>query len=140
MNIILKHTISVKDYNDIRKSVDWTPLPEIQAQRGIDNTYYLTAAVYNDKVVGMARIISDGGYVAYIADVIVLPSFQGNGIGKMIMNDIINFIKTDLAKDNAVMIALLAAHGKEKFYETFGFITRPNNEIGSGMSQWMHLD
>jgi hypothetical protein len=34
------------------------------------------------------------------------------------------------------MINLMAARGKEGFYKKFGFIERPNDEKGAGMSQW----
>jgi len=34
----------------------------------------------------MARVVGDGGLVFYIQDVIVVSSFQGQGIGKMLMD------------------------------------------------------
>jgi GNAT superfamily N-acetyltransferase len=139
MNIQLKHHITVTQYNDIRKSVDWLTLPEVQAERGLKNTYYLVAAVHEDKAIGMARVISDGGYVVYISDVIVNPAYQGFGIGKLMMEDIMNFLKTDIAKEYPVMINLMAAFGKENFYEKFGFKVRPSVDTGAGMFQWLNL-
>jgi hypothetical protein len=37
------------------------------------------------------------------------------------------------ANNNSV-IGLMSAKGKEKFYEKFGFINRPNENLGSGMT------
>lgn len=134
MSIKLVHTISVEDYNNLRYKVGWRILNNEQAQRGIDNTYYLVVAIKDEKTVGLARVISDGGYIAFIADVIVDPDNQGQGIGRILVEDALAFIETHLAKDGLmVMVNLMAAQGKEKFYEKCGFQIRPNDEAGAGM-------
>lgn len=137
MEIELKHSLNVIDYNEIRKSVKWEELPIDQARRGLQNTYYLTAAIHNGQPIGMARLISDGGYVAYLADVIVKPEFQGQGIGKIILEDMMNYIRNTLSQGDQVMVILVAAKGKEEFYEKFGFINRPNEQFGAGMTLWV---
>ncbi len=139
MNITLNHTISVKDYNMLREAVHWNTLEEAQAKRGIDNTYYLVSALDGDKTVGMARLISDGGYVAYLADVIVLPEYHGSGIGSLMMEDVMKFIKDVLSAGLPVMVNLMSAAGREGFYEQFGFVKRPTEEVGAGMFQWINL-
>ncbi len=140
MNIILNHTISVNDYNTLRKAVNWLTLEEAQARRGIKNTYYLVAAVDGDKTVGMARVISDGGYVVYIADVIVIPEYQGKGIGRFIMEDVMKYIYEVISNGAPVMVNLMSAFNRESFYEQFGFVKRPTSDAGAGMFQWVNLD
>ncbi len=137
MNIELKHSLTVEEYNALRLSVDWKEIPEEQAKRGLSNTYYLTAAVLNGETIGLARVISDGGYVAYIADVIVNQEYQGKGVGRMILNDVMDYIKNVLSRGETVMVILVAAKGKEEFYEKFGFIKRPNEQYGAGMTLWL---
>lgn len=137
MNIELKHSLTVEEYNALRRSVSWKELPEEQAKRGLSNTYYLTAAVLNGETIGLARVISDGGYVAYIADVIVNQEYQGKGVGRMILNDVMDYIKNVLSRGETVMVILVAAKGKEEFYEKFGFIKRPNEQYGAGMTLWL---
>lgn len=137
MNIELKHSLTVEEYNALRLSVDWKEIPEEQAERGLSNTYYLTAAVLNGETIGLARVISDGGYVAYIADVIVNQEYQGKGVGRMILNDVMDYIKNVLSGGETVMVILVAAKGKEEFYEKFGFIKRPNEQYGAGMTLWL---
>ncbi len=85
----------------------------------------------------MARVISDGGYVALIADVIVMPEFQGMGIGKTIMKMVMEYFSGILEEGDKIFINLMAAKGRESFYKQFGFIERPNDELGSGMTQWL---
>jgi ribosomal protein S18 acetylase RimI-like enzyme len=140
MDIKLVNSISVEDYNNIRESVGWLTLEVNQAKRGIDNTFYLVCAMDGEKPIGLARLISDGGYVAYISDVIVSPKYQGNGIGQMMLENLMDFIRNELSGGEPVMVNLMSAFDKELFYEKFGFIKRPNDSVGAGMFQWINLD
>lgn len=59
------------------------------------------------KTVGMARMVTDSGYIAIIVDVIVLPEFQGKGIGKMMMNMVMKCIKNNLAEGEGIFVNLI---------------------------------
>jgi len=87
--------------------------------------------------VGMARVIIDYGYIVYIADVIVRPDYQGMGIGRALMSKVKAYIDENIAPGQGKFISLMAAPGKESFYEKYGFIKRPNDTLGCGMTQWM---
>lgn len=89
------------------------------------------------KTVACARLISDGGYVRYLADVIVRPEFQGQGIGKTMIRMILRHIRESLEPGERAMTFLMAAKGRESFYRPLGFRDRPNSESGAGMSQWI---
>ena len=52
------------------------------------------------------------------------------------MEKLLEEIKGSLKPGYKVMISLLAAKGKEEFYNKFGFISRPNEGFGCGMHQW----
>ncbi len=132
--ITYENDITVEDYNMLRSSVSWFVLDEEQAANGIRNTTFLLRAVYNNKTVGMARLISDGGYMALIADVIVMPEYQGQGIGKYMMKQILFYVKSGLKEGQTVYVNLMAAKGMERFYERFGFWLRPQEFTGSGMT------
>lgn len=77
------------------------------------------------------------GYVVIITDVIILPEYQGSGIGKCLMQDMMNYIHTNLKEGQSVLINLMAAKDKELFYERFGFEQRPTGTLGAGMTQWV---
>ena len=81
----------------------------------------------DDKAVGVARLLWDGGYIAFLSDVIVDPEYQRQGIGKNLVESIIGRIKADMKPGYKVKICLLAAKGKEPFYEKLGFAERPAN-------------
>ena len=63
------NNISVEDYNALRKSVNWINVTEKRAAIALKNSFYLCVAVCDNKPVGMARIVSDGGYTYFITDV-----------------------------------------------------------------------
>ncbi|NJD01997.1 MAG: GNAT family N-acetyltransferase [Ruminiclostridium sp.] len=131
------NSISVTDYKHLCKSVGWKELATKQAQTGISNSSYIVSAVNGDKTVGMARVVSDGGYVAIIVDVVVLPEFQGKGIGKTMMNMVMEHISSSIAEGEGVSVILMAAKNKESFYKQFGFSERPDEKFGPGMTQWI---
>ena len=137
MIIDYKHDISVEDYNLLRKSVGWTKVDNTQAQAGINNSLYLVTAVHMNKTIGLSRVVSDGGYIAIIEDVIVLPDYQGIGVGKCLLQKVMEFFNGNLKEGEAVFINLMSEKGKESFYKQFGFTQRPNETLGSGMTQWI---
>ena len=137
MEIKYVNEISVADYNYLRKISGWNEIEEKQALTGIQNSAFLISALHNDKTVGLARVVSDGGYVVVIVDVIVLPEYQGKGIGKTMMEKVMEYINNSLQEGQRVMVNLMSAKGRESFYSQFGFETRPNEKLGAGMSQWI---
>ena len=75
----------------------------------------------------------DSGTDAYITDVIVDPKFQGFGVGKMLIENVLEFIKNNSQKGTKVACSLYANKGKENFYGKFGFEKLPNEKYGYGM-------
>jgi len=137
MIIDYKYDISVEDYNFLRKSVGWKEINITQAQIGISNSLYLITAIHMNKTIGLVRVVGDGGYVAIIVDVIVLPNYQGKGIGKSLIQKIMEFINNDMLEGQSIFVNLMSAKGRESFYKQFGFTERPNEIMGCGMTQWI---
>jgi len=72
--------------------------------------------VYSDKtLIGVGRALADGLDCSYICDVSIHPDYQGKGIGKDIVNKLI-----ELSKSHNKII-LYANPGKEQFYSKLGF-------------------
>ena len=75
----------------------------------------MTVFAWDDgRLVGFGRVISDGVYQAAVYDMAVIPEYQRQGIGTMIMQNILNKISN-------CNIILYAAIGKEGFYSTLDF-------------------
>ena len=137
MNITYTNSVSVKDYTLLRASAGWRALHPEQAKAGIDGSAFLVAALDGEKTVGVARLIWDGGYGALIKDVLVLPDYQGKGIGKEMVNRIIGFLESQLKPGYGISVDLVAAKGKEGFYKQFGFTELQNERKGTGMELWL---
>ena len=135
MNITYINTISVEDCNRLRDSAGWPQVHPDQLETGLKNSAFIVAAKDGENTVGMARLVSDGGHVVFIVDVLVLPEYQRKGIGKTMMGKIMEYVHGKLKNGYFIQVDLMAAKSKEKFYEEFGFIKRPNENYGSGMTQ-----
>ena len=135
MNITYTNTISAEDCNKLRNSAGWPQMHPDQIKTGLKNSAFIIVAKDGENTVGMARLVSDGGYVVFIVDVLVLPEYQRKGIGKTMMKKIMEYIRGNLKGDYCIQVDLMAAKGKERFYEEFGFIKRPDDNYGCGMTQ-----
>ena len=138
MNITYTNTLTPVEYNTLRAAVGWQVIEDSLAARGLGNTAYLVCARDGEKAIGMARIITDYGYIVHIADVIVLPDYQGKGLGREIMSRIMAYINDNIAPGEYKIVSLMSAKGKEPFYEKFGLNRRPTDDLGCGMS--IHLN
>ncbi|MCI8647535.1 MAG: GNAT family N-acetyltransferase [Firmicutes bacterium] len=136
--IVYKSEIPAEAYNNMRLAVGWKGLDLAQAERGLKNSAYLTAAWDDDTPVGMARVISDGGYMTLIVDVMVLPAYQGRGIGRQLLTNINEWLDSLGREGLCIMVNLMATTGNEGFYEKFGFEVRPNDRMGAGMVRWIN--
>lgn len=133
--IEFKKDITFEEYNELRRLVGWGTISERQFNTSIPNSRFITVGKSDGKTVSMARAVGDGGYHLLIVDVIVHPDFQGQGIGKEMLSQLMDFVKNGyVEKGETTMVSLLSAKGKEPFYEKMGFMRRPNDERGAGMS------
>ena len=135
----LTNTIDPQDYLNMRDAVGWTKFAIEQATEGLKNSI-IWCIRDQGRPVALGRIVTDHGYIVYIADIIVLPEYQGQGLGRQIMENIMNYIKAQLKPGYRIMAVLVSAKGKEAFYEKFGFIKRPDESFGPGMHQWLTIE
>lgn len=68
------------------------------------------------RLVGAGRALADGADCAYLCDIAVLPSHQGTGVGKAIVERLV------AASRGHRKIILYAVPGREPFYRRFGFL------------------
>lgn len=134
---IYREGIDPAAYQQLRALAGWKQLPDRQARAGIAGSEYTVSAMVGGHTVGMARLVGDGGYVAYIGDVIVHPDWRGRGIAKTMLSMITEYIQRNMQPGDKTFVCLLAAHGREPLYEALGFENRPNGTDGAGMSMWL---
>jgi GNAT superfamily N-acetyltransferase len=120
------------EYNRLRAAVGWGTHALPVVTRALSHSLYGVCAFVDGALVGMARVIGDGGLVFYIQDVVVLPDYQGQGIGAGLMEAVMQYIQAHACRNS--VIGLMSAKGKEDFYRRYGFTARPNERLGSGMT------
>jgi GNAT superfamily N-acetyltransferase len=116
------------EYSNKKESIDWeeaaivferAPLgarrrdPE-QLRRAFASSYTVIFVFDADRLVGLGRALCDGEYQAAIYDMVLLPQYQGKGIGK----EMLNRLCAQLPVEN---IILYAVPGREGFYKKCGF-------------------
>ncbi len=117
MEVDIKQTCAGVDWTAVSETLKTVGMAydEPDVHRRAFEASHTTVFVYHaNQLIGFGRAISDGVYQAAVYDCAVLPEFQGQGIGKTIMKNILPRI----AHCNVI---LYAAPGKEGFYQTHGF-------------------
>ena len=133
----LRKNITVADYNDLRRSVDFIEIRPNRAETALANALYKVIAYDGDRPMGMTRVVGDGGYVYFICDVIVRPECQSQGLGRRLIENTLHWLESQVEPGETIMVNLMSAMGKEDFYEKLGFHTRPFGNHGAGMSRWI---
>lgn len=133
MILIKENVNSVKEFNYLYDAVGWGSYDEKVSKKALANTMYSVSVYDDDKIIGYGRIIGDGICFLYIHDIIVTPKYQNKKIGSQIMNKLLEKVNQIKLENPYVRVYLGASKGKEKFYERFGFITREDANLGSGM-------
>lgn len=133
---IVKRAATVDEFMEMRKSIGWGCRDREVLVVALANSLFSVCAVKRDEIVGFGRLIGDSGFTFYVQDVMVKPAYQGQGIGKKIVSEIVEFVRENY--NDCSMLCLMAAKGKEPFYRQFGFIERPNETYGAGMIQYIY--
>lgn len=85
------------------------------------HTLFRVSVFDGGRIVAMARMIGDLGLDYYIKDVIVRPEYQKQGIGKMMIVELLKFVRQNGVPDTDIFVELCAMPDKISFYEQFGF-------------------
>jgi len=109
MNITYTNTLTSEEYNDIRASAGFKVIESSLAINGIKNSAFIVCARDGGKAIGMTRVITDYSHMVYIADVVVRPEYQGKGIGRQIMERVMDYINENIAPGQSKFISLVTA-------------------------------
>ena len=129
----IEHIPSAEEFNYLTNSVGWGIRKNNIVDESLKNTLYSLCVYDDDKLIGYRRIIGDKTIFLYIQDIMVVPEYQSKHIGTGIMKNLLKKINGYKKINPNIRTYLGASKGKESFYEKFGFISRPNENLGSGM-------
>lgn len=133
--MIEENTLTYNEYVDIINTIGWKCPSKRLLEKGLKSSLTVKY-IDNGQTVGMARLITDYGYMGLIADVMVKPEYQGKGIGKKLITNLISQANKSLEDGEQMMIQLLVATGKVDFYKKFGFKEK-KEVVDAGMYMWL---
>jgi ribosomal protein S18 acetylase RimI-like enzyme len=120
---------NIDDYYSLYLATGWDDMLNVSKrdlELAIEKSYLSVCVYEQSELVGFGRIISDGQIYAAIYDVIVKEGHRNQGIGSKIVQHLVK--KCQLQKIRS--IHLFAAKGTEHFYNSLGFVARPNDAPG----------
>ncbi|MEG3342925.1 GNAT family N-acetyltransferase [Streptococcus suis] len=104
---------------DLYASVDWTGYtsrPEM-LEKALEHSLLVLAAFDGDRLVGLLRAVGDGYSIIFIQDILVLPAYQRQGIGRHLLEQAVTHFpgiyQLHLLTDNT--------EKTRSFYEELGF-------------------
>jgi len=116
---IIERPPTVTEHKELWEAVGWGSVNIEMTAASIANSVYSLVVLSEGQPIGMGRIVGDGAMYYYIQDVAVLPEHQNKGIGNEIVEKLLAYIHNHCK--GAPFVGLFAAHGKDAFYERFGF-------------------
>ncbi len=108
---------TIEEYRSLRQKAGLAPREYEAAKVGLRNSLFSVVVKEGDKMIGMGRIVGDGGCHVQITDIAVDPSYQGMGIGKAIMKEIMTHIRDAVPK--SCFVNLFA--DVDFLYQRYGF-------------------
>ncbi|MBD7989391.1 GNAT family N-acetyltransferase [Ochrobactrum sp. Sa2BUA5] len=121
-------TPSVEEYLHLRAVAGLSPFSKEAAIQGLTGTAFAVVVVHEDKAIGMGRLIGDGGCFFQVVDIAVDPQHQGRGLGKAIMDAIMQHVNAELP--DSAYVSLIADVPANKLYEKFGFQETAPRSLG----------
>lgn len=98
-----------------------------EIEKSIVNSHCYIACTCENEIVGFARIITDFVTTFYLMDVIVKEAYRGQGIGKKLMDTIM--------EDIGELYGILHTDSAQRFYEAYGFVVTSTSESGESIME-----
>ena len=112
--------VKLEDVLHLYQAVGWTNYTTHQPQmleQALSHSLVIYLALDGDAVVGLIRLVGDGFSSVFVQDLIVLPSYQRQGIGSSLMKEALKDYK------DAYQVQLVTEETEKNvgFYRSLGF-------------------
>ena len=134
--IFIERVPTVEEYAALIASVGWKKREPEAISLALGNSLYAVCAQFENQLVGMGRVIGDGGLHYYLSDVVVLPSHQHKGIGTRVV-DMLNRYLDTLPYRNT-LVGIIAVKGTREFYERCGYTSQKSH--APAMYRWVNRE
>jgi len=113
-------TPSVDEYCQMRAASGLSPKSKQAASIGLPNSLFSVCIREPDgALVAMGRLIGDGGCFVQVCDIAVRPGVQGQGLGRLVMQELMDYVEKNVP--NSAWVNLFADGTANQLYAKFGF-------------------
>ena len=120
-NFTVTHDVpSVAEYCQMRIDAGLQPKSHEAASIGLPKSVF-GVSVRDDqgRLIAMGRLVGDGGCFVQVCDIAVHPSYQGQGLGRRVMQELMTHVENQIPK--SAWINLFADGTASALYAQFGF-------------------
>lgn len=119
--VVKYNELTAEQFIELWETV-WGDGPSLeQTELAMNHTLFRVSVWDEERLVAMARMNGDMGLNYYIKDVVVRPEYQGRGIGRMLINELMKYINDHGVPGTDIFVELCAEPDKIPFYQRFGF-------------------
>lgn len=108
-----------EEYVDLRLKAGLSGKDIEASRRGLSNSLFAVTLRLDGELIGMGRVIGDGGCMFHVVDIAVSPAYQGKGLGKKVMSEITAYLDRNATK--GAYVSLMADVPADRLYQQFGF-------------------
>jgi len=129
MNFIVSNDVpDVAEYCALRVAAGLSAKDPAAALVALPRSLHAVTIRNGDELIAMGRVVGDGLHVQLV-DIAVAPAFQGQGLSRIVMEDIMSFIHT---LPDSTIVNLFA--DIDWLYQKFGFVV-PTHTVGMSLKR-----
>jgi GNAT superfamily N-acetyltransferase len=109
--------VTPAEFRALVTAVGWRPVAQADAdlEAALEISWNVTARTRDGQLIGLARVLDDGVLYASVWDILVLPERQRRGIGRALLNAVLE------QTAGRRLVSLIATPAGEALYRSAGF-------------------
>lgn len=120
MTPVLAHELPGNDeYRALRVAAGLSPMTAAGAAMGLPASWSAVCLRQHGELIGMGRVVGDGGLFLFVVDIAVAPAWQGQGLGRRIMQALMDDLRARAPA--RTVVGLIADGSAHELYAKFGF-------------------
>ena len=131
--VLLDEPPTLEEYLRLRRDSGLTPKNEAQGSGALTGSWSFChiRVEATDTAVAMGRVIGDGGWYFHVADMATLPEHQRLGLGRVILDHLLDGIRTGAPE--RPWVTLFADAPGRRLYASAGFTESAPGSLGMQM-------
>jgi ribosomal protein S18 acetylase RimI-like enzyme len=113
------HLPAIEEYLALRVAAGLSAMSPAGAREGLQASWCSVCVRTGAELIGMGRVVGDGGLFLFVVDIAVTPAWQRRGLGRRIMQALMEQVHARALQ--YTQVGLIADGPAYLLYEKFGF-------------------